>query len=220
MKPSFKVVTESVLRLFPRLNDVEERISLGLYRLLAKGEPVPADLVAEVADMSVDAVKSTLGSWYGVQRDSAGRVTGYWGLTIAPTRHRLRVDNRTLFTWCAWDTLFLPQLLDATAVVQSQCPVSGDPVSLEISPAGYRWQSDAPLLVSFVLPEQAAVEADVVSSFCCHVHFVHGPAAGERWMARNPGTFLLTLEEAWQLGMERNASRYPIAFAAFARSNA
>ncbi len=38
----------------------------------------------------------------------------YWGLAIAETKHRLEVDGRALYTWCAWDSLFLPEILQRT----------------------------------------------------------------------------------------------------------
>ncbi len=58
--------------------------------------------------------------WPNVERDQQGRVVGFSGLTLRPTAHSLRVGDRQLYAWCAWDTLFLPALLDETA---------GDPCS-------------------------------------------------------------------------------------------
>jgi alkylmercury lyase len=209
MKPSFELLSEAVIGLFPCLKETEERISLCLYHLLAKGKPVSTDLIAEATRVPMAVINQLLDSWYGVRRDLAGRVTGYWGLTITPTKHQLKIGDRTLFTWCAWDTLFLPQVLDAAVVVESECPVSGNPVCLEINSSGYREQAGAPIFISFVLPDQAEVEADVINSFCCHVNFLLGYVAADRWISRNPGAFLLTIKEAWRLGQNRNAARYP-----------
>lgn len=105
--------------------------------------------------------------------------------------------------------MFLPQLLDAAMEVESACPVTNDPVRLEVGAGEYMSHGDSPPLVSFVLPQREGVAADVVSAFCCHVHFVRDRAAGEQWVSRHSGAFLLTLEEAWRLGRDRNVKRYP-----------
>ena len=38
--------------------------------------------------------------------------------------HRFEVAGRTLYTWCAWDSLFLPQILGQEAEVESTCPLT------------------------------------------------------------------------------------------------
>ena len=37
---------------------------------------------------------------------------------------------------------------------------------------------------------------DITGSFCCHVHFVAGNEAAERWSAENPAGYLLDLPDA------------------------
>jgi hypothetical protein len=48
-----------------------------------------------------------------VFHDDAGHIVGFWGLSTTELGpHRLRgVDGVELSAWCAWDTLFLPELL-------------------------------------------------------------------------------------------------------------
>ena len=55
------------------------------------------------------------------------------------------------------------------------------------------------LRVSFP-PRGAASTADITGSFCCHVHFLAGPSAGERWRADHQAAMVLTLDEAFELG--------------------
>lgn len=116
--------------------DFDERIALETYRRLAEGSPAPESDVAERAGAAVERVEEFLASWPGVYLDEERNVIGFWGLTItelSPT-HRLQVDGRDLFAWCAWDTLFLPGILDATARVESACPTTGETISLVVSP--------------------------------------------------------------------------------------
>jgi alkylmercury lyase len=146
----------------------------------------------------------------GVFFDELGRVIGFWGLTVAelaPT-HRLEVNGRSLFAWCAWDTLFLPGLLSAPAHVTSTCPTTGETISLDVTPERVVTSSHGGAVVSFLLPERG-FDADVLQAFCHFVHFFASPAAGEAWSARHPGTFLLSLDDAFELGRLVNGLNFP-----------
>lgn len=137
---------------------------------------------------------------------------GFWGLTItrlSPT-HRLEVDGRNLFAWCAWDTLFLPGILAVTARVESVCPTTGEAITLVVSPEGVVETSHPSAMVSFLVPDQA-FDADVIQSFCHFVHFFASEDAGQAWTAKHPGTFLLSLEDAFELGRLVNALNFPFA---------
>lgn len=205
--PTFQAVTAGIVGLFPPLNGVEERLSLALYGQLSKGRPVTEDELAQATDLQPTTIARALSDWHGIYRDSARRVIGYWGLTISETRHRLRVDGRSLYTWCAWDTLFIPELLGISARVESSCPVSGDRISLTVNPDGAEPDGLRPY-VSFLAPDPSKVAEDVVRHFCHFIHFFATERAGADWVAQHPGTLLVTLEQAWDLGRRRNALLY------------
>jgi alkylmercury lyase len=190
--------------------DFDERIALEVYRRLAEGSPAPASDIAQRAGASAERVEELLASWPGVYLDEAKNVIGFWGLTItklSPT-HRVRVDGRNLFAWCAWDTLFLPGILGANARVDSACPTTGETISLVVSPEGVVETSHPGAVVSFRTPDRN-FDADVIQSFCHFVHFFASHEAGEAWTAEHPGTFLFSLEDAFELGRRVNALNFP-----------
>ena len=190
--------------------DFDERIALAVYRRLAEGSPAPAADIAERAGAPVERVHELLAAWPGVYLDEHENVIGFWGLTIArlsPT-HRLEVDGRELFAWCAWDTLFLPGILDATARVDSACPMTAETISLLVSQARILETSHPEAVVSFLTPDEH-FDADVIQSFCHFVHFFTSPDAGEAWAADHSGTFLLSLDDAFELGRRVNALNFP-----------
>lgn len=201
-------VLEAVLALHAPLSGSEQRLSLALYRLLATGEPVRMEALAHAAQLELGRIDSVLSEWPGVYRDGQGRVIGYWGLTIAETPHRMLVGRKWLHTWCAWDTLFLPELLGSAARVESSCPVSGARIALVVAPEGVVCEGPRPL-VSFVEPDLRKAAQDLVHSFCHYIHFFGTEQAAQDWAAAHPGTFLATLDEAWELGRRRNARCYP-----------
>lgn len=64
--------------------------------------------------------------------------------------------------------------------------------------------------MSFLLPDRY-FDADVIQSFCHFVYFFASAKAGESWTARHPGTFLLSPEDAFDLGRRVNVLNLPSA---------
>ena len=202
----------AVARAAPDFDGEQQRIALEVYRRLADGSPASASSIAQDAGASSERVEELLASWPGVFLDGDRRVIGFWGLTIRrlSPAHRMEVDGRELFAWCAWDTLFLPGILGVTANVESVCPTTGDVVSLAVSPDSVLQVSHPDAVVSFLLPDRG-FDADVIQSFCHFVHFFASREAGEAWITTHPGTFLLSLEDAFELGRLVNALNFPSA---------
>jgi alkylmercury lyase len=191
-------LSSALLRVFPPLDESGRRIALHMYRELARGAPVaPAG-----------EALARLRSWPGVYFDERERVIGFWGLTIVPMPHRLRIGERRLYAWCAWDTLFLPELVGADIDVQSACKASARAVRLTVTPAGVERASPAGTVLSFLVPEAEAVNADVITSFCHHVHFFQSADAALPWLAERPKAFPLSLADAHELGRRINRARY------------
>jgi alkylmercury lyase len=140
----------------------------------------------------------------GIFRDDRGRVTGALGLSVVEVgEHRLHVDGRTLSARCAFDTLFLPELLGATARATSRCPVTGVEISLIVTPAGPVDLSPADAVISYLVPEEN-FDLDVVQRFCDFVHFFASPHAAASWTSEYPGTFALSIHDAYRLAQLTN----------------
>lgn len=204
----FEPVAAGILALFSPLSATEQRLSLALYRLLAKGAPVSNEALANAIEMEAGAIERTLATWPALYRDGSGCIVGYAGLTISGTKHRMRIAGRTLYAWCAWDTLFLPSLLGASAEVESRCAASGERITLTVHPDRVELEERKPF-VSLIVPARDKAWTDIVSHFCCHVQFLADEDAASDWTARNPGSHIATLEQAWELGQRRNELSYP-----------
>ena len=192
--------------LMDSLEGDERNLALTIYRLLAEGRPVRPERIAERAGLDRAAVDEALEEWPGVFRDEQGRVVGFWGLAQPEMPHRFEVNGARLHAWCAWDTLFLPALIGKTARVSSQCPVTGETISLTVAPDGVEALSPEGAVVSMLVPADG-FDADVIQSFCHHVHFFASREAGEQWIDGREGAFLLTVPEAFQLGELWNRRR-------------
>ncbi len=200
----------SIVRCFPTLDLLEQRLSLELYRLLAEGQPVPRAKLAERLGVPVDGVDRILDSWPGVFSDAQRQVVGYWGLAIPAayaSPHRFTIDGRSLYAWCAWDTLFLPQLLDKTAEVESTSPEGGT-ICLTVTPDRVEHVEPVGAQMSLLLPDCTGIQKDVVTTFCHFVHFFPSPRVAESWVAQHPGTFLVSIHEAHVLAHLKNEAQY------------
>ncbi|MGH8724288.1 MAG: organomercurial lyase [Burkholderiales bacterium] len=194
--------------LFPALDEADQRLSLAIYRKLARGAPV--DLNDLFSELGIDAAEGVrrMQPWPGVYYDSEQRVIGYWGLSLAPMRHRLRVGARELYAWCAWDTLFLPAVLGTRLGVASSCQATGEAVRLAVDATGVESAEPPGVAVSFVVPDSEAVRADVITSFCHYVHFFASEKAAAPWLEKRREAFLLSLRDAFEVGRLLNRRRY------------
>lgn len=196
----------------PPLMAREQRVAIALYRLLAEGRPVAPERLAERTGLDDEEVRRLLGSWPGVYLAEGG-VVGFWGLALDQMPHRLQLDGRELRAWCAWDTLFLPELIGRAATAASSCPTTGEPVSLEIIPgSGVHDVRPAAALLSFLRPTQP-FDVDTIISFCHFVHFFASEPAALEWTARHPHTFVISIAEGFEIGRATNKAKFNAALA-------
>lgn len=208
-KPNLDELVEVLRPSFPSLDRDGQKVSVEIYRLLAQGQPVVRGQLADRVQMPLATVNEMLGRWWGIDYDDRNRIAGYWGLTIRPTQHRLEVNGQTLYAWCAWDTLFIPEILKASACIESASPATKTTVRLKLSPEGVQEVEPVGAVMSFVTPETAKVKQNVVAHFCHFVYFFESMDAGMAWTSKQPGTFLLSIDDAYALGRKINAAQYP-----------
>jgi len=170
---------------------------------------VALDHLADATSTPRHEIDDMLGRWTGVYSNDRGEVIGYWGLALSPMMHRFEVNGQNLYTWCAWDSLFLPALLGATARVESTCPITRDRITLTVSPEAITETAPPGVVMSFLQCDPSRVRADVISNFCHYVFFFSSAAAGRQWIAEYPGTFLVPLADGFELARQKNASQYP-----------
>ena len=144
----------------------------------------------------------------GIDYDDAGSIIGYWGLSLSETNYRFEVDGCSLYTWCAWDALFIPAIIRKTAIVTSHCPVTGSPIRLTVSASGVESVNSSNTVVSFIKPETVNTQKSIVKNFCHYVYFFNSEGTGAQWVSANPGTFLITLKEAFAFGYRKNELQY------------
>jgi alkylmercury lyase len=204
-------LTEQMSAAVPKFDSDEQTVALALLRMLAEGEPVSDQQLADASGVTEAAVHATVGSWPGAFRDDDERVIGFMGLSVIEFgNHRLEVDGRTLSAWCAWDTLFLPELLGREVRVRSRCPTTGMEITLTVGPKGPSDVRPAETVLSFLSPERK-LDGDVIRSFCHFIHFFASERAAAEWTEQHPGTFTLSIEHGFELGRLTNRATFATA---------
>jgi alkylmercury lyase len=197
----------------PHYSPEEQRAAVTLYRELAKGQAVDADQLARALGVPPGEARTLLARdsiKAFIYPDEQGRVIGFGGLAAAQMDHVFEVEGRTLWTWCAWDTLFIPEILGKSAHIESRDPVSGEIVQLIVSPDRVESVQPVNAVVSFLLPDGhfRTSAVNVMAEFCHFVFFFASRSSGERWVGKHPGTFLYSLDEAFALAKRLNAKNF------------
>lgn len=192
----FEVLAKTIVQKFgPRDGSVRHAI----VRELAHGQPVALTRLAATLQRSPDEVQAALQCTPDIEFDTDGNIIG-WGLTLVPTPHRVQLDGREMYTWCALDALFYPILLEQPLQVQSACPVSGTLITLTASPEGVTDMSPATAVVSVIQPMQGDTCSCNRTTFCRQVHFFRSSADAARWHQAHPEARILSVGEAYKLG--------------------
>ncbi len=124
----------------------------------------------------------------------------------AVTGHQITFAGAdTAWAWCAYDTLFIPDLLGTYARVTSRCPVTGTAVGLTVSPDGVDGLEPAEASIS-LLAADAPIDDDVRQTLCQYIDFFASLAAAEQWVLGNPVTFWLPVADAFDVARWTNAA--------------
>jgi alkylmercury lyase len=168
-----------------------------MQALVETGLPLaPVDLARRL-QISQESLKSHLAGVPDTEFDIQGNIVG-WGITLVPTQHQFLLKEHSLFTWCAFDTVLFPPLLQVEAHIQSECSASGQSITFVATPVGIRELLSATSVLSLILPTE---RCDCVrGTFCKKSLFFQTEEAASPWMALHPEGVLLSVKQTAALG--------------------
>ncbi len=178
-----------------------------VVRVLAKGRPVTTNQVDEiVAELGIDQGASEQFLRQVAERDDDGNIVGALGLSLKPHPHHFIVGGMLMTAWCAQDTLFLPVMLQQTATVETQSPVSKEKIRITVGPDGVKEASPAGAVMSTVILDPDNIDlntpTDIQMNFCRNIHFFASEEEVEQWAAGRSDIETLSLQEAFELGYQ------------------
>jgi len=207
-------LASDLLARLPVITGEEQRLGVEIYRQLAQGRPVaPSRLAPALRTTTGDIARLLKGPNLRplTYADEQGRIIGFGGLAVGAMPHRFIVDGRTLYTWCAWDSLFIPGILGLPADVSSPAPESGSRIRLTVTPNGVQDVEPQTAVMSFLLPSAETFQADALkamASFCHFIFFFPTAEAAAAWTASRPDTSVISLADAFELGRRMIVARY------------
>ncbi|HEY6542928.1 MAG TPA: organomercurial lyase [Ktedonobacteraceae bacterium] len=159
--PSLETIAE---RLSEQLQCEQEELCLPILHQVTRGKPLKKAALAASLHVSQGDLEQRLLHLPDTEFDQQGDVVG-WGVTLVPTRHRFQIHGQSLYTWCAFDTVFFPPSLQAEAQVQSTCPVTGHQISfVAISEGTIKNLTPASSVMSLIIPAERS--ECVRTTFC------------------------------------------------------
>jgi len=202
-------ISKGYFKASPTLTEEEQYINLEVYRLLSKGDPVTHEAVAQSLNMSFERVDEIIKSWPGEYYNDENKIIGFWGLAIPEMAHRFNVDGIQMYTWCAWDSLFIPELIQKTAYVESPDPITKEIIKFTVSPDGMTDLSPSEAVMSYVKPEYTVFDDNVINNFCHYVLFFASQKSGEEWTSTRDKAALMSMDDAFELAKRKNRFQYP-----------
>jgi len=190
----------------PDFGEDNSRLLIKTLKTLAQGEPIASSGVERISDeLGISVEKADEFLRQITERDSDDNIIGLMGLSLNPEwPHRFNINGNSLRTWCAWDTLFLPTLVDAPVVVESESPVRGTTVRLTVTPNGVVNSSPEGAVVSIAIIDPAlddvsSMEA-IWGNFCHQVFFFPTKQEAEEWSKEKNNIAILSVNEGYELG--------------------
>jgi hypothetical protein len=187
------------------LHGDEARFFVQTLRRLTEGKPLNAQDVEEIAasvGLTREQADNVL-NWIAEKNDD-GEIVGMAGLSQNQWNQKFRINGRDFTTWCALDTLYLPQVIGQAASVEAPDPATGEAVRFTLGPKGV---DDAPegAVISIVVPKikEKGIESaeQIWTAFCSYSHYFTSVESGQKWFeGKHVEPIFLSIDEGHELG--------------------
>ena len=193
--PPLETIAE---RLSEQLQCEQEDLCIPILHQVTRGKPLKKTALATALHMSQGDLEERLLHLPDTEFDGQGNVLG-WGITLVPTRHRFEMNGKSLYTWCAFDTLLFPPSLRAEAQIHSTCPVTGHSITFVATPSGtIKDLAPASSVMTLIIPAERS--ECVRATFCEQSLFFESEQSASTWLAARPEALVLSIEEAAFVG--------------------
>ena len=187
------------------LHGAEARLFVQTLQRLTEGRPISSQDVDQLAvsvGLTRDQADSVL-NWIA-ERNDEGDIVGLAGLSLNEWNQKFSVNGYSFTTWCALDTLYLPQVIKQSAEVEAVDPVTNENIQITLGPDGVV-QAPDDAVISIVVPkvDKKGIESaeQIWSAFCSYSHYFTSVESGQEWFQdKHIEPVFLTIEEGHELG--------------------
>ncbi len=181
------------------------RVLNGIARSIVAGNPVSRVQVAKLARAAGIDPATAEQSLVGIaERDQSDNIVGIPpGLTLTPTPHRLAVDGRKVFAWCAEDAVIAAAFLGQTVEIESTSPLRKETVRLTVSANGVESVTPKDAVMSMIVVDTDQVELDSLTAvwgvFCHNIFFFPSRREAEEWARGKNNIEMISPDEAYEI---------------------
>lgn len=168
------------------------------FPLLARGEPLTVGQIADAAGVNDHEVEAALRKARCAFNQS-GRLIDLFGMTLAPTYHRLEIDGKVVFSCCALWAHVIARLVDREVLVESVDPQSRELVRLEIAPGKVQSVNPGTALATMASTDAASIEQGVGAAFCRHVRHFASSDSANTFAASSPSCRVVDVDELHEI---------------------
>jgi alkylmercury lyase len=191
---SFNSFEKTIEHISLRWRQTNKILLRQLFPLLAQGRPVSPTQLAQITGIDVRTVEQALIESH-TDRDMQGNVIELFGISQAPTLHRIQIGHVCLFSCCALVSQMVPLLLSQTATIESVDPVGHRLIRLTVSPTGIQSVEPYSAVGTLVLTSAEQVLKDVRSAFCMHVHHFPDTDSAQEFVNIDPRRYMVSIQQ-------------------------
>jgi alkylmercury lyase len=190
---STESIAETIGHLATRWEQADKSILRAVFPLLAAGGPVTVERIALAAGAEAAVVETAL-QLGRVDRNTKGWVTELFGITTAPTTHRIEIEGVVLYSCCALVAQMVPMLVDQPARIETVDPISRQLVRIQLTPDKLTSVDPPEAWGTFVRTELEALQKNVGEAFCHHIHNFTSQETAEQYAQQDKRRYILNME--------------------------
>jgi alkylmercury lyase len=122
-------------------------------------------------------------------------------LSLVPTPHRISMDRKRLYAWCAYDAIYIPGVVGKSAHIASSDPETGESIAISITPSGVAQIRPEGTVVSVVGPEEDA-RGGAGSPRCSQMLFFGSRETADQWLQGRSGISILSVEDVYEIAKQ------------------
>ena len=130
-----------------------------------------------------------------------GNPVGAYPFTMQAREHAVRVNGHQVYAMCALDALSVSPMFDVETQINSQCRVTGDPISIRQSGKTILNQDEAGDIHFGIIWAAANTDSCCADSLCMEMIFLMDGKTAQQWLSDGPDNReIFTLQEAIEFG--------------------
>jgi len=167
---------------------------------LAEGKAISIQSIGEMTGISDSSLRAVWEKFLhgGARFSQKGEIIGLT-LSLEPSATIVTIRGKQVNAWCAFDALFVGQMLNEETEVKTLSPINGEEIEFIVGPTGIREVQPNSAAISMERPPD---DEDSEGISCSLNHFFGDLEKANQWSATKENTAILDPQQAWRVAKE------------------